>query len=93
MGLITYGTQVHVHELGFSECPRIYVFRGDKEVTVQQMLDQLGLSQTGGGGGGAGTAGAAAPRDGVPAASVARFLLPANECEFTLGTVSLSSPG
>ncbi len=33
IGLITYGKMAHVHELGFSDCPKAYVFRGDKELT------------------------------------------------------------
>ena len=32
IGLITYGKMIHVHELGFSDCPKAYVFRGDKEM-------------------------------------------------------------
>jgi len=32
IGLITYGKMAYVHELGFSECPKCYVFRGDKEL-------------------------------------------------------------
>jgi protein transport protein SEC23 len=43
VGLITFGTHVHVHELGFSECSKCYVFRGSKEYTTQQVVDQLGL--------------------------------------------------
>lgn len=31
MGLITFGTNVMVHELGFADCPKSYVFRGAKE--------------------------------------------------------------
>ena len=27
VGLVTYGTHVHVHELGFSECAKSYVFQ------------------------------------------------------------------
>jgi len=27
VGLVTYGTHVHVHELGFSECSKSYVFQ------------------------------------------------------------------
>jgi len=30
VGLITFGTHVHVHELGFADCPKSYVFRGSK---------------------------------------------------------------
>ena len=33
IGLITYGKMIHVHELGFSDCPKAYVFRGDKEMS------------------------------------------------------------
>ena len=29
IGLITYGKMVFLHELGFSHCPKAYVFRGD----------------------------------------------------------------
>lgn len=31
MGLVTFGTNVMVHELGFAECPKSFVFRGSKE--------------------------------------------------------------
>lgn len=27
VGLVTYGTHVHVHELGFAECAKSYVFQ------------------------------------------------------------------
>jgi protein transport protein SEC23 len=37
VGLITYGTHVHVHELGFTDCSKAYVFRGTKEYTSQQV--------------------------------------------------------
>ena len=37
IGLITYGKMTYVHELGFSECPKAYVFRGDKELTSRQI--------------------------------------------------------
>jgi protein transport protein SEC23 len=36
VGLVTFGTHVHVHELGFAECSKCYVFRGSKEYTPQQ---------------------------------------------------------
>jgi protein transport protein SEC23 len=32
-----------VHELGFSDCPRAYVFRGDKEQTPKEIQDALGI--------------------------------------------------
>ena len=42
---ITFGTMVHVHELGFSECPKAYVFRGNKEVPADKIHSLLGLRQ------------------------------------------------
>lgn len=30
VGLITFGTHVHVYELGFTECSKCFVFRGGK---------------------------------------------------------------
>ena len=89
VGLVTYGTQVQVHELGFSQCPKVYVFRGGKEISKNQILDQLGLAPTGGsvqrGAGGPGVG-----PGGVVTGGVNRFLLPVSECEFTLAGVSLS---
>ena len=43
VGLVTFGTHVHVHELGFADCPKSYVVRGNKEFTQQQIKDQLTL--------------------------------------------------
>lgn len=37
VGLITYGKMIQVHEVGFSECPKAYVFRGDKALTQEQI--------------------------------------------------------
>lgn len=84
VGFITFGTYVQVHELGFGLLPKSYVFRGTKEVTKDQILEQMGFF-----------AGKAKPktgviagaRDGLSAESIARFLLPASECEFMLNSV------
>ncbi|OAY65983.1 Protein transport protein SEC23 [Ananas comosus] len=81
VGLITFGTYVQVHELGFALLPKSYVFKGTKEATKEQILEQMcfftrkprpavGVI--------AGT------RDGLSAESIARFLLPASECEFVI---------
>jgi hypothetical protein len=37
VGLITFGTHVHVHELGYAECSKAFVFRGSKEYTSAQV--------------------------------------------------------
>uniref|UniRef100_A0A0E0B3X1 Protein transport protein SEC23 n=1 Tax=Oryza glumipatula TaxID=40148 RepID=A0A0E0B3X1_9ORYZ len=41
VGFITFGTYVQVHELGFGLLPKSYVFKGTKEVTKDEMLDQM----------------------------------------------------
>ncbi|KIJ14657.1 hypothetical protein PAXINDRAFT_115705 [Paxillus involutus ATCC 200175] len=78
IGLITFGTMTQVHELGYAECSKSYVFRGGKEYTPKQIQDMLGLSTTT----------RAAPRAGQPmpqqAFGAARFLLPVQQCEFQL---------
>ncbi|KAG1718205.1 hypothetical protein EDB19DRAFT_1800806 [Suillus lakei] len=78
VGLITFGTMTQVHELGYAECSKSYVFRGGKEYTQKQIQDMLGLSTTT----------RAAPRAGQPmpqqAFGAARFLLPVQQCEFQL---------
>lgn len=91
VGFISYGTQVQVHELGFSEMSKVYVFRGSKEMSKDQVLEQLGLAVPGGrragpalqksGGGPSPVAGAG------PNLGISRFLLPASECEYTLNSV------
>jgi protein transport protein SEC23 len=68
--------QTQVHEIGYAECSKSYVFRGGKEYTPKQIQDMLGL----------GTTARAAPRPGqsMPqqAFGAARFLLPVQQCEF-----------
>lgn len=43
VGVITFGTMVQVHEVGFSDLPKSFVFRGSKEYTTPQIQDMLGL--------------------------------------------------
>lgn len=89
VGLISFGTQVHVHELGFSEMSKVYIFRGSKEVSKDQVLDQLGLGLAGRRTGP--TAGAGfikgPVQSGIPNSGVNRFLLPASDCEYTLNSL------
>jgi len=68
--------QAQVHELGYAECSKSYVFRGGKEYSQKQIQDMLGLSTTV----------RAAPRAGQPVGTfgAARFLLPAQQVEFQL---------
>jgi len=89
VGLVTFGTHVHVHELGFTDCPKSYVFRGNKEFTTQQIKDQLSL-----GGGNRQMNGrhpngvAAGPGSGAaPMPIGSKFLVPLGECEFQLTAI------
>jgi protein transport protein SEC23 len=70
VGLITFGGHVQVHELGFSEfgCPKAYVFRGSKELSKEQVLDQLGLAS--------GPSGRGLPSGGAGPGEVAFFCAP-----------------
>ncbi|CAD8135653.1 unnamed protein product [Paramecium pentaurelia] len=44
VGLITFGRNVFIHELGFQECPKCYSFKGSKDYTTQQILEMLQVS-------------------------------------------------
>jgi protein transport protein SEC23 len=81
VGLVTFGTLVHIHELGFADCPKSYVFRGEKDYTVQKIQDMLGIAPMRGGVP-LGPVGAAGSQGRVPA--VGRFLMPVSECTFAL---------
>ena len=78
VGLITFGTMTQVHELGYAECAKSYVFRGGKDYTPKQIQDMLALSPQN----------RAAPRPGQPVPQqsfgAARFLMPVQQAEFQL---------
>ncbi|CAL9779954.1 unnamed protein product [Musa acuminata subsp. burmannicoides] len=91
VGLVTFGTQVHLYELGFADVSKIFVFRGTKEISKDQILDHLGLSAS------SVRHGAAVGAPGYPkvpqangfhpSGSVNRFLLPAADCEYALSSL------
>ena len=70
--------QAQVHEIGYAECTKSYVFRGNKDYSQKQIQDMLGLSSTN----------RAAPRPGQPMPpqrfGTTRFLMPVSQCEFQL---------
>jgi protein transport protein SEC23 len=80
VGFITFGTMTQVHELGYTECAKSYVFRGNKDYTAKQVQEMLGLLSSGGR--------PAIPqqpgRPLPPMGPAARFLLPVQQCEFQL---------
>lgn len=43
VGLITFGTQVNVFELGFTECVKSYCFKGSKKINMDDVRSSLGL--------------------------------------------------
>jgi protein transport protein SEC23 len=43
IGLITFGTMTNVHEIGYQECSKSYVFRGTKDYNAAQIQQMLGL--------------------------------------------------
>ena len=69
VGLVTFGTHVYVHELGFQEFPKTYVFKGTKEYTPGAVHEQLGLLH--------GARGQQTNKRG-------NFLMPMGDCEFVL---------
>ncbi|WFD01160.1 GTPase-activating protein S23 [Malassezia yamatoensis] len=82
VGLVTFGTVVQVHELGYENCPKSFVFRGSKDYTPKSIQDMLGLTPN------ARPAPQAPGGPSKPAAGgqigAKRFLLPVSECEYQL---------
>ncbi|KAF8471836.1 protein transporter SEC23 [Kalaharituber pfeilii] len=81
VGLITYGTMAHVHELGYTECAKSYVFRGNKDYTAKQVQEMLGLLAPGLRPQGAQFHPGQPPQRMNPSS---RFLLPVQQCEIEL---------
>ncbi|XP_028118671.1 protein transport protein SEC23-like [Camellia sinensis] len=81
VGFVSFGTQVQVHELGFSDMSKVYVFRGSKELSKDQVLDQLGLGLAGR------RTGPGIQKGGLAVSGVTKFLLPASECEYMLNSL------
>ncbi|OXV07242.1 hypothetical protein Egran_04993 [Elaphomyces granulatus] len=83
VGLITFGTMTQVHELGYSECAKSYVFRGNKDYAAKQVQEMLGLLAPG-------LRQNAPPQPGRPQPAMspaARFLLPVQQAEFQITNV------
>ena len=69
-----------MHELGYTECAKSYVFRGSKDYAAKQVQEMLGLSTSG-------MRNNVPPQPGRPGPAMgpaARFLLPVQQCEFQL---------
>ncbi|KAJ2394846.1 GTPase-activating protein S23 [Coemansia sp. RSA 2603] len=86
VGLITYGTMVQLHELGYQDCAKSYVFRGSKDYNVKQIQEMLGI-----GSGVRNQPGAAQQQQQQHIAQQTygadRFVQPVEQCEFTLTSI------
>ena len=80
IGLITFGTTVQVHELGYEHCVKSYTFSGQKDIEPPKLAELLGIGQPQ-----RGARGAAAQPDAR--AAQGRFLLPVAEAEFAISSV------
>jgi protein transport protein SEC23 len=70
-----------VHEIGYTECSKSYVFRGSKDYSAKQVQEMLGLLAPG-------LRTAAPVQPGRPAAPLApRFLLPVQQADFQITNV------
>mmetsp|Transcript_9829 Transcript_9829/g.16258 ORF Transcript_9829/g.16258 Transcript_9829/m.16258 type:complete len:833 (+) Transcript_9829:185-2683(+) len=102
VGLITFGTNVQVHEIGFSGLPKSYVIRGNKEYGTAKVSQLLGCAPVAGGRGGGGAPPPPAPPgqqqpNGMPPQQqtyespgqqvLRRFLLPVSECSMTVESI------
>ncbi|KAJ1976842.1 GTPase-activating protein S23 [Dimargaris xerosporica] len=82
VGLITFGHNVQVFELGYAACPKSYVFDGSKEYTVKQIQEMFGLNAI-----------VNAPQQpGRPPMAPSsgqfnRFIQPFEQCEFMMTSV------
>ncbi len=74
VSLITFGTNINVWEVGFDECPRSWVCRGNKEYDAKRVGDLLGTSRYQ-------PVGAQGQQSNANGA-VGRFLCPAGQCGF-----------
>ncbi|KAF6149469.1 hypothetical protein GIB67_035002 [Kingdonia uniflora] len=45
VGLVTFGSMVSVHELGFAECLKVVLFHGERELSSDQIQNLLGISR------------------------------------------------
>ena len=43
IGFVSFGKHVHIHEIGFTDCPKSYVFKGTKDLDPSALANMLGL--------------------------------------------------
>ncbi|KDP40275.1 hypothetical protein JCGZ_02273 [Jatropha curcas] len=75
VGLVAFDSMVRVYDLGFSECSRVVVFHGEREVSSEQIQQFLGINKT-----------KMQQLGKTPFVQNQGFLLPISECEFNITT-------
>nr|XP_023920727.1 protein transport protein SEC23 [Quercus suber]POF00040.1 protein transport protein sec23 [Quercus suber] len=75
VGLVTFDSMVRVHDLGFSECSRVVLFHGERQISSEQTQQFLGLTRT-----------KQQYLGKTPVIQKQGFLLPVSECEFNIIT-------
>ncbi|XP_042397662.1 protein transport protein sec23-1-like [Zingiber officinale] len=73
VGLITFGSMVWVHDLGYTACPKVMVFPGDRESPSEKIQEFMGISNH-------------SKLGMVRSIQKHAFLLPVSECEFNFTT-------
>ncbi|KNC55535.1 copii coat protein [Thecamonas trahens ATCC 50062] len=86
VGLITFGKHVAVHELGFGECAKSHIFRGDRDVSPNDVGVALSILAPAAPGK-AGSAGASHRQRQILPGGPGKFLLPLSECDLTLTSI------
>lgn len=71
IGIITFGAMCNVLEIGFSDFPKLHVFRGEKAYTSAEIQEQLGLG---------------VKHDPRGSLMGKKFLVPLKECAFTINS-------
>ncbi|KAF8401803.1 hypothetical protein HHK36_012749 [Tetracentron sinense] len=73
VGLVTFDSMVYVHDLGYTECSKVVLFHGERELSSDQIQKLLGISHP------------KHPQLGKTSAIRKQgFLLPVSECEFNI---------
>ncbi len=86
VGLITFGKNVHIWELGFDDANRNFVFRGTKEAVLDHVVSSLSLkpasaSTTSASGSTSTSSASASVAGSAPPISGGSFVVPVSDCE------------
>ena len=72
IGIITFGTMCNLLEIGFTDFPKMFVFKGDKQYTQNDIITKLGLINKND------------PR--VQSSSVKKYFSQLKDCEFSVNS-------